>query len=229
MSSFIGVYSSSTPGQDGAQNRRYWFVWDCGNEGYRVQVLDDACRPQGDTLAIDATAFTAGFTPEPTILAAPPEARDDGTAADLPADTRGAEVESALRADFAMLLMKVRRGEDVGATLKALEDIARVEKGIVPEHKYMFAEFGINLRKGKLPQTALEHAKRALILAPDDSHAHFNIARIYHALDRPAEAEQHLLTALKFAPDLEYAREFLAFIGRERRQKSAMARRERRR
>ena len=103
--------------------------------------------------------------------------------------------------------------------LQALRDIAEMEEGIVPDHKHMFAEFGINLRKGKLPEIALAHAKRVLSLAPGDSHGHFNIAHIYHTLGELGEAEQHLRTALEFSPDLGHARDFLAYIGKERRQK----------
>ena len=129
-------------------------------------------------------------------------------------------MENDLRAHFGTLLLKIRRDGDLQNALRSLQDIAEVEEGIVPEHKYMFAEFGINLRKGKLPEVALAHAKRVLSLAPGDSHAHFNIARIYHVLGKLDEAEQHLLSALEFSPDLEYARDFLAYIGKERRQKA---------
>jgi hypothetical protein len=68
-----------------------------------------------------------------------------------------------------------------------------------------------------------------LALAPGDSHAHFNIARIYHALGKTGEAEQHLLTALEFSPDLEYAKALLAYISKERHQKKVTARKEWRR
>ncbi|MCL1986089.1 MAG: tetratricopeptide repeat protein, partial [Betaproteobacteria bacterium] len=168
---------------------------------------------------------------EPSILAAPirqgsfpvpPSPQQDG---DLPVKTpeqrlaERAEVEQNLRGHFGVLLSKIRRGDDLPEALKALQDIAEVEEGIVPEHKYMFTEFGINLRKGKLPEIALAHAKRVLSLAPGDSHAHFNIARIYHILGKLGEAEQHLLAALDFSPNLEYARTFLAHIAKERRLK----------
>ena len=78
-----------------------------------------------------------------------------------------------------------------------------------------------------MPEIALAHAKRVLALAPGDGNAHFNIARIYYTLGRLGEAEQHLLAALEFSPDLEYARDFLAYIGRERHRTERAARRRR--
>jgi tetratricopeptide (TPR) repeat protein len=172
-----------------------------------------------------------GFSQESSILAAPvvrrspvpvppSELEDDPPSVKTPEQLAAerADVENLLRAHFGALLLKARRGDDLPGTLKALQDIAEVEEGIVPEHKYMFAEFGINLRKGQLPEIALAHAKRALSLAPGDSHAHFNIARIYHMLGKLSAAEQHLLVALEFSPDMEYARDFLAYMGRQRRQ-----------
>jgi len=218
-------------GRDSVKRKRYWFVWDCGDAGYRAQALDGAFQPQQETSVLDPVTFHASFSPEPAILAAPVR-QGRGSASAFPSQdgvssektpeqltAERTEVEKHLRDHFGVLLLKIRLGDGLPGVLKAMQDIAEVEEGIVPEHKHMFAEFGINLRKGKLPELALAHAKRVLSLAPDDSHAHFNIARIYHILGKLVEAEQHLLTALEFSPDLEYARDFLAYIGKERRLK----------
>jgi len=234
---FIGVYSSLTmwPTEERAPARRkqYWFVWDNGDGGYSVQSLDGAFTPQGEILAVEASTFRASFSPEPTILVAP-MGRSPVSAApsrQQPEQQAAAyaEVEKFLRAHFGALLLKIRRGDDLPASLEALQELAEVEEGIVPEHKYMFAEFGIDLRKGRMPEIALAHAKRVLALAPSDGHAHFNIARIYHTLGRLGDAEQHLLAALEYAPDLEYARDFIAYIGKERHRTKFDARRDRRR
>ena len=234
---FIGVYSSLTKGpkeeRASAKRKQYWFVWDNGDAGYSVQALDGAFTPQGEALVMEASTFRASFALEPTILAAPARrspapallsmSQPEQQAADQ------AEVENFLRSHFGALLLKIKRGDDLSASLKALQELAEVEEGIVPEHKYMFAEFGINLRKGEMPEIALAHAKRVLSLAPGDGNAHFNIARIYHILGKLGEAEQHLLAALEFAPDLEYAKDFLAYIGKERHKTERAARREQRR
>ena len=239
MTTFIGVYSSLTPrsrgGRDSGKRKRYWFVWDCGDAGYSIQALDGAFQPQGEPLPIEPSTFHASFSLESSILVAPVRRQSPSPAAPSSAKTpvqleaERAEVENQLRSHFGALLLKIRRGDDVHSALRALEDIAEVEEGIVAEHKYMFADFGIDLRKGHQPKIALAHAKRALSLAPGDSHAHFNIARIYHMLGQLDEAAQHLQIALEFSPDLECARDFLIYIGKERRQREFDARRKTRR
>ncbi|MCL2123684.1 MAG: tetratricopeptide repeat protein [Desulfovibrionaceae bacterium] len=232
---FIGVYSSMSQepkaGRGSGKRKRYWFAWDCGDAGYQVQALDKAFQPQSEAVSIDPSTFCASFSLEPSILATPirkspvpasPFQPQEGVPPAKTSEQLGVErtaVENHLRDHFDALLLKTRRDGDPQSLLRALQDIAEVEEGIVPEHKYMFAEFGISLRKGKLPEIALAHAKRVLSLAPGDSHAHFNIARIYHTLGKLDETEQHLLAALEFSPDLECAREFLVYIGKERRQK----------
>ena len=242
---FIGVHSSvstgSKEGRGSGKRKRYWFAWDCGDAGYQVQELDNAFQPQSEAVPVDPSTFCASFALEPVILASPIR---KGPAPASPLQSQGlvpsaetqeqlaaerTAVENHLRAYFGALLLKIRRDGDPQSALKALQEIADVEEGIVPEHKYMFAEFGINLRKGKLPEIALAHAKRVLSLAPGDSHAHFNIARIYHTLAKLDEAERHLLTALEFSPDLECARTFLAYIGKERRRKALDSQRMQRR
>jgi len=234
MATFIGVYSSSTPrsrgGRDANRRKRYWFVWDCGDAGYRIQSLDGAFQPQGESLPIEPSTFHATFTLESSILVAPVLRQGREPVAPSAVKTSAqreaerTEVENHLRSHFDALLLQIRRGDDVQDALKALEAIAEVEEGIVAEHKYMFADFGIDLRKGQQPKIALAHAKRALSLAPGDSHAHFNIARIYYMLDQLDDAEQHLQVALEFSPDLECARDFLMYIGKERRQREFDAR-----
>ena len=231
MGTFIGVYSSTGQQHERGMGKRkqYWFVWDFGDEGYHVQALDAAFQPQGDFVSVEHANFRASFAPEPSILAMPIRRPPPAAPRSQQAAQQGTErelVENHLRAHFGALLLKVRRGDDLSNTLQALQDLAELEEGIVPEHKYMFAEFGVNLRKGRLPEIALAHAKRVLALSPGDSHAHFNIARIYHSLGQLSEAEQHLRAALEFSPDLGFARDFLAFIGKERRRKDVDTRRE---
>ena len=121
------------------------------------------------------------------------------------------QIEAGLREHFNLLIAKT--GKHVPETiLDSLRDIARVNKGIVTEHKYMFADFGIRLRKEDLPEIGLMHAMRALSLAPDDAHACFNVAYICWILGRIGEAKRHLVLALQHEPDFEPAKRFLTWL-----------------
>jgi len=121
------------------------------------------------------------------------------------------EIEAGLREHFNLLIAKT--GRCVPETIQeSLRDIAKVNKGIVKEHKYMFTDFGIRLRKGDLPEIGLMHAMRALSLAPDDAHACFNVAYICWVLGRIGEARRHLTLALHHESDFEPAKRFLAWL-----------------
>ncbi|MBG3878330.1 tetratricopeptide repeat protein [Desulfovibrio oxamicus] len=123
----------------------------------------------------------------------------------------GAQTERALRADFATALAQLRRGERDRA-VRALERLAETPGEFVPAHRHMFTDFGINLRKSKLPRVAIRHHLRALDLSPDDSHVHFNIARAYYDMGDMDRAERHLRASLDLTPDLDPSRRFLDFL-----------------
>ncbi|NHZ45243.1 tetratricopeptide repeat protein [Nitratidesulfovibrio liaohensis] len=123
----------------------------------------------------------------------------------------GAQTERALRADFATALAQLRRGERDRA-VRALERLAEAPGEFVPVHRHMFTDFGINLRKSKLPRVAIRHHLRALDLSPDDSHVHFNIARAYYDMGDMDRAERHLRVSLDLTPDLDPSRRFLDFL-----------------
>ncbi|HEU6436561.1 MAG TPA: tetratricopeptide repeat protein [Nitratidesulfovibrio sp.] len=123
----------------------------------------------------------------------------------------GAQTERALRADFATALAQLRRG-DRDRAVRALERLAEAPGEFVPAHRHMFTDFGINLRKSKLPRIAIRHHLRALDLSPDDSHVLFNIARAYYDMGDMERAEKHLRESLELTPDLEPSRRFLEFL-----------------
>lgn len=114
------------------------------------------------------------------------------------------EVDKAVRAEFAMSLMRFRRGNKEGA-LQDFERLLAVEEGIVPAHKHMFTDFGIDLRKSRLYTLASRCFRRAANLSPHDSHALFNLARIHYEMGNFGKAAQYLDAALDSEPDLKCA------------------------
>ena len=80
----------------------------------------------------------------------------------------------------------------------------------------MFRDFGAKLRKTAMPDLALLFGKRALELAPEDDHAHFNLARILCAMGAYDEAAAHIHTAMRLdAREALYPR-MLAHIRKEK-------------
>lgn len=144
------------------------------------------------------------------IQSPPPErSRDKGgfaTIEDAPLPPSTAEeLDRSLRAQFAMTVMRFRRGNTDGA-LREFRRMVAVADGIVPAHKHMFTDFGVDLRKSHLYDLALSSFRRALDLSPDDSHALFNVGRALYEVGKYKEADEHLARALTLEPDLACAR-----------------------
>lgn len=159
----------------------------------------------------------AGETTELFDFSQKPEKKSEPLSENSETDLNKKELERAikkdkqLRSDFSVALAKYRRG-DRKNSLKVFEDLCTQKEGILPEHKHTFTDFAIDLRKSRLTDLARRHCQRAIELAPDDSNAHFNMARIYFEMGNLQDAEKQLNIALKLNPDFEYASQFLQYL-----------------
>lgn len=212
---YIGVYSDNTSGRNkgGAITvRQFYFVWLFEDGNYAVQKLDKSLVPRGPVKLVSPQALKAGFHAENSILAAPMSTPDfrqiiqpreeraaelnDETLRELEKARKAKQVENDLRNNFNKALRALNRPRDRKGALAAIEQLAAVKDGIVPAHKHMFRDFGVSLRKKSLPEQALMCARRAVELAPEDDHAHFNMARILSILGLYGEARAHLRKAM---------------------------------
>lgn len=144
--------------------------------------------------------------PESVEVAPPPSAPPATTPApqkayDLEAARKAKAVESQLRETFRQTLLRLKRPRERKAALLALEQMANATEGIMPSHKHMFRDFGVRLRQNSQPDLALRFTRKAVELAPEDDHAHFNLARILCSLGMYDEAAAHISTALSMAGD----------------------------
>lgn len=217
---FLGVYSSGNKEFSGAR-RRLFFVWDNGQGSYDVQRISADFKPVDLIQTLPPRRFKDQYTPEPDITAQPegelqviaplPEG--------VPFSPGAEEVETTLRAHFRKALLRCRRPADREAAMKALHTLAEVEEGIEAQHKHMFADFGISLRRERQHTLALVFCKRVLALAPHDDHAHFNAARVLMDIGDVDGAEQHILTAMDMNPANRIYERMLSHLKRQRRRK----------
>ena len=125
-------------------------------------------------------------------------------------------VSKNLKASFEEALVALENGDRRNA-LKVLTKLAESKEGIVPEHKHVFADFGSNLRKQKLPAAALQHQLRVVELSPDDDHALFNVARVYYDMGDFGNTIRYLNRAISLNKNLRPAKLFLEYVRSERR------------
>ena len=231
---FLGVYSTTTkessgPGQNQVIRKRYWFVWRDGGH-YSTQMLSQRFEPISDRVPLSHEEFL-GFHEEPDIAVrpkdAPPKSPNEPqrVTPDVPAKHTPSQpqvydisvvrdavkLDHFLRSEFAMALARMKR-KDSNVTLDFLEKFAEEQEGILPVHKHMFTDFGMDLRRSRLPLLAIKFYKRALELSPGDCNAHFNIARAYYELGDIAACRESLLQALDLEPGFHHALDFLQYI-----------------
>lgn len=131
---------------------------------------------------------------------------------------RARETERVARADFGRGLILAKQGNRERAR-RIFEDLASKDADFQPEHKHMFNDFGISLRKTSFFEEALMHYGRVLELAPDDENVYHNMARIHYEKGDKKKAVQCLEKSLELNPRLSEARRFLDFITKQGRKK----------
>ncbi|MFW5838126.1 MAG: tetratricopeptide repeat protein, partial [Desulfovibrionaceae bacterium] len=92
------------------------------------------------------------------------------------------------------------------------ERLVKLEASFDQEHKHLFNDFGINLRKSGMIDQALDYYLRAVELTNDDDHLHHNIARAYYEKGDLRKCVEHLKKALALNEELEEAKLFWSFL-----------------
>ena len=124
--------------------------------------------------------------------------------------------ERNVRANFGIGLCYIGRGETEKAR-EVFERVVKIDAVFEDEHKHLFNEFGISLRKSGMDAEALTYYARALELCPSDENLHYNMARASFNLGEIQEAMLHLDQCLALNPGHDEAKRFASFIVRRRR------------
>ncbi|MFZ5813021.1 MAG: Tfp pilus assembly protein PilF [Thermodesulfobacteriota bacterium] len=119
--------------------------------------------------------------------------------------------ENHVRATFGLGLTYLERHEIESAEL-VFRKLIRLEAAFHVEHKHLFNEFGIQMRKlGMYPQ-AMKYYARAYQLCKDDEHLIYNMARTLYEKGKPKISRRFLEKALHMKPDFEECLQFLEYL-----------------
>jgi hypothetical protein len=135
-----------------------------------------------------------------------------------PERMRALEAERNARAGYGLGMSHLKRG-NMDKAQELLRRVAVEDGDYVHEHKHMFNEFGVGLRKNQLLDIALLHMRRALALAPYDENIYHNMARLYYEKGDKATAVKHLEKSLELNPAFKESKQFLDFIRKRSRQR----------
>ena len=206
----------------------YFFVRELGEDLVEVRPLGPDNTPVGPGEKISKDKLLKNYMPEPSryqtdVLpklreAQKAVARGDKFRKRGESFTAEFEYGKALkiddfnvRANFGIGLCYLQRGEAQKAH-EVFERIVAMESAFEEEHKHLFNEFGINLRKQGMLDEAVEYYSRALGFARDDENLHYNIARANYDKGDNKKAVEHLKKCLELNPGHEETRKFIAFL-----------------
>ena len=236
---YIGVFSHQDAQQPG-MGKSLFFVWQKDDGSYLAQQVDGTFRPRGAVRDVSALELKRDYKPQPHMQAAPMTMLDLCAMARLPGQRKAVssadetitgldtalltpggsalaeQVEATLRESFRRAMLRLKRPAERQTALATLEQLAAVTDNISTVHKHMFRDFGVKLRQSGLPELALLFGKRVLALAPNDDHAHFNLARILCALGAYDEAASHIRMAMEMDKHQPLYSTMLEYINKEK-------------
>lgn len=236
-----GVFSTQTVAKVGTGTtqrktiqKAYWFAKQVDGEGepvVEVQPLNNQNVPSGEKEIVVLSDFLARFSPEleyyqeevfpkmkelDSTLKRAEEQRDQGAlySAEFEYNAALEFDEENVRANFGLGLTFMERGEPSKAA-DIFERVVGLDAAFTTEHKHLFNEFGINLRKSKLLDQAVEYYTRALEISDSDENLYYNLARAHFERGDRQEALDHLHKALELNPNFAEAKQFLEYIEKQ--------------
>jgi tetratricopeptide (TPR) repeat protein len=230
-----GIFSTQTVAKVGTGTtqrktiqKTYWDAEELDTGEISVQPLNRNYVPSGPKRSIPRDDFLTKFNPEPefyvsTVYPAIKEMdgaivrgeqhRERGAAYSAEFEYKQAMAidEENVRANFGLGLTYLDRGDQAKAN-DIFERLVGLEAAFDIEHKHLFNDFGINMRKNKMYDQALQYYLRAEQLVQNDEHLFHNIARCYFEKGNIEGCKKYLLKSLEVNPSLEASLKFWAFL-----------------
>ncbi|MDO9082688.1 MAG: tetratricopeptide repeat protein [Humidesulfovibrio sp.] len=214
----------------------YYYVEEREDGAMLVQALTASDVPFGPKTEITREELLANYLPEPQKTQAHSQAAMSPQELDvLKAVARGdkfrkrgesftAEYEYSkalsldernVRANFGIGLCYIERGERDKAQ-EVFERVVKLDAAFEDEHKHLFNEFGISLRKSGMHAEAMDYYRRALDLSSEDENLHYNMARAAYDKGDPGLSLVYLKSCLALNPKHEEALQFVDFLKRKK-------------
>ncbi len=208
--------------------KSFWFIENCPDGSLECQPLNSNYVPSGPKRRITLDELMEKYAPEPEFYMSSVFPKmmqmqkdlDEGDTHRQKGENFSAEMsydevlsvdEENIRANFGIGLTYLQRDE--GEKAKNIFDrLLNLEATFSPEHKHLFNEFGISLRKTKMFAEAISYYTKALDLTKNDENLFLNVARLYFEMKDYSNCSEHLLQALELKKDHETGQKFLNFM-----------------
>ena len=208
--------------------KTYWFADELPSGEIQLQLLNSNYIPSGPKKTISIESFLDKYKPEPEFyvqtvfpriselnktIARAERYRTNGETYSAEYEFNNAlkvDVEN-VRANFGLGLTYLERGSKDKAE-DIFQRLVRLDAAFNQEHKHLFNEFGINLRKNKMINQSIEYYKRALELEKRDENLYLNLARAFLEKKDYPETIRNVIEALTLNPSSETGRKFLEWL-----------------
>ncbi|MDR1685934.1 MAG: hypothetical protein LBR82_05785 [Desulfovibrio sp.] len=208
--------------------KTFWFCEEKDDGSLEVQPLNPNYVPSGPKKNVEREYFLTHFAPEPEMYmqSVYPKMRElNKTVARAERYRANNELYSAemeynnalkvddenVRANFGLGITYLERGENDKAQ-NVFTRLVKLDAAFEEEHKHLFNEFGIKLRKNSMTDQAVTYYERALELAVQDENLLYNLARAWLEKKDTAKCLDFLLKSLALNPRLEPAVKFLLWL-----------------
>lgn len=230
-----GVFSTQTIQKVGTGTttrktvkKSFWMADEKDGDTIEIQPLNVNYIPSGPKRKIPKEDFLEKFSPEPefyvtnvfpkmkeldeTVVRGEKHREKGETfSAELAFNSALSIDEENVRANFGLGLTYLERGDDTKAN-DIFERLVKLDAAFEEEHKHLFNDFGINLRKNKMFKQSVEYYERAIELAATDENLQYNVARVYYEREEFDLAAASLAQALEMNPNFAEAAKFLQFL-----------------
>lgn len=208
--------------------KSYWYVIEQENGEMELQPLNSNYVPSGPKKRLSKNEFLEKFSPEPEFYVSnvfPKIKEINKTIARADRHRQNKEYFSAemeygnalkvdednIRANFGLGITYLERGENNKAE-DILGRLVKLEGAFESEHKHLFNDFGINLRKNGMYDQSIAYYSRALELTLHDENLYYNMARAYLEKKDPGSAADYLLKGLELNSLQETLLKFLMWM-----------------
>ena len=208
--------------------KTFWFVKENNDGSYGVRMLNAAYLPTGPTKIVKKEELLSSYLPEPEMYQKtvfPRMQELNKTVARAERHRQRGELYSAeyefnnalkvdeqnVRANFGLGLTYLARAEKDKAQ-DLFTRLVKLDAVFESEHKHLFNEFGISLRKNKMYKQAVEYYERAAALSPNDENLLYNMARAYLEEKNIDKAVECIQQTLEKNPNLEPAQKLLQWL-----------------
>jgi tetratricopeptide (TPR) repeat protein len=208
--------------------KTYWFADEIEENLLEIQPLNKSYIPSGPKRKITIEDLLAKFAPEPefyisTVYPKLQELsrtiqkgerhREKGEifSAELEFNEALKVDEENVKANFGLGLTYLDRGEAHKAN-DIFERLVRLDAAFESEHKHLFNDFGISLRKNKMLDQALDYYRKAESLTDSDENLYYNMARVFFDKESSMDCLEYLKKALQLNPELSEAKRFIKYL-----------------